>query len=352
MKDQEKYNGYSVQDFICDESFQDWVLRPATPNGDAWRAWIQHNPGKQAAIDEATLLLSSLRFRVDRLSAGSAEEALRKALQQIDEQEQQATTPAPAPPRFLRPWRVAAIWIALLGAAMLVVLWYRHSSRPPQPTLVTTGFGQLDSVMLPDKSVVVLNANSTIQYDQNWSRETPREVWLKGEALFRVQHVDQDNHIEPRERFLVHVGKTTVQVLGTTFNIRQRRQKIEIALLSGIIDIHFDDASKPGIRLQPGDMVVVDTTGAFLERQHKNTKELAAWTQKRLVLNNPTLREIADYLEDIYGKKIVLSDPSLASRKVEGPILLDSLDDALFVLSTVLNVTIDKEKETIIIRPR
>lgn len=344
MQNQEKYSDYSVRDFICDESFQDWVLRPDAPDAAAWQTWLQENPGKEAVVEEARKVLESLTFRVDTPAAGRAEASLEKTWQMIDTQGQRGILR-----RMNRVWRVAAMGIILIGAGIFVWLWVNNRKTP---VLVTTASGQLDSVLLPDRSMVVLNALSTIRYQQKWERDVPREVWLEGEALFSVQHLDQDDEVTPHERFLVHVGHTTVEVLGTRFNIRQRREKIEVALISGAVLVRFDNKARSDIRMEPGDLVVIDTSYRDITKISTNTDNYSAWTRKRLVLTNPTLQEIAHYLEDVYGKRIVLSSPDLANRKVEGPILLDSIDDALFVISTVLDVTIIKENDTITIKPR
>ena len=215
---------------------------------------------------------------------------------------------------------------------------------------MSTKYGELDTLRLPDKSQVVLNGNSTLRY--TFKKNAPREVWLDGEAFFDVRHLDRDSVILPGERFLVHVGRGTVEVLGTTFNIRRRRSSIEIALISGSIKLHIDHSENPDILLGPGELLISDTAFTSIKRTYTNTGNSAAWTEKRLLLNNPTVSEIVAYLEDTYGKKIVLASPALAGKKVEGPILLDSLDDALFVLSTVLNVGIVTVNDTLIIKQR
>jgi ferric-dicitrate binding protein FerR (iron transport regulator) len=44
----------------------------------------------------------------------------------------------------------------------------------------TTGFGQTRQLVLPDRSVVTLNGNSTLSYRPAWPGDRPREVWLEG----------------------------------------------------------------------------------------------------------------------------------------------------------------------------
>ncbi|WP_374165310.1 FecR domain-containing protein [Arcticibacter sp. MXS-1] len=68
---------------------------------------------------------------------------------------------------------------------------------------------------------------------------------------------------------------------------------------------------------------------------------------------NPTIRQITAYLEDTFGKKIVTSDEALNDKMIAGPIPLNSLNDALFVISTVSNVDILRpDSSTILLKRR
>jgi ferric-dicitrate binding protein FerR (iron transport regulator) len=72
---------------------------------------------------------------------------------------------------------------------------------------------------LPDNSTVILNANSSLRYQENWEAELLREVWVDGEAFFSVVHTH--NH----QRFRVNVtDDLKVEVLGTEFNVKDRRK--------------------------------------------------------------------------------------------------------------------------------
>jgi ferric-dicitrate binding protein FerR (iron transport regulator) len=231
--------------------------------------------------------------------------------------------------------RAAAV---VAGAILLAGGWFLLHRNGNEQFMASTGFGELKQVMLPDGSKVDLNANSKITY-------TNREVWLEGEALFSVAHNNKVFH--------VHTKDLTVTVLGTVFDIRQRRRKTEIVLQSGKIKLSFANGKEQDIIMTPGQIVSYNDQEERSMTASTSPEKFSAWKNQRLILQDPTVSDILVYLEDNFGKKIIIEDPELSSRTVNGPILISSLDDALFVLSTVLNTEVVKrDSTTIIMRSR
>ena len=55
------YRQYNVEDFITDAEFVNWV-RDCHPAGEVfWNTWLQNNPDKKEIVEEARLLLLSLK---------------------------------------------------------------------------------------------------------------------------------------------------------------------------------------------------------------------------------------------------------------------------------------------------
>ncbi len=104
--------------------------------------------------------------------------------------------------------------------------------------------------------------------------------------------------------------------------------------------------------MKPGDILAYSPAENKVVTETTSAEDFSAWKEKKLILNDPTAAEIVEYLEDNFGKKIILQNAELGKRKIEGPILLTNLGDALFILSTVLNTEIIRKDNTIIIRPR
>ena len=245
--------------------------------------------------------------------------------------------------------RIGTIAAAIGGIVILGSVLFLMNSKQ-KDSVIATNFGELKQITLPDSTHIVLNAHSTIKYLNKWKENEPREVWLEGEAFFDVTHLNKNSSsIQPGERFLVHVDDLNIEVLGTSFNIRERRGKTEVVLQSGKIKLSLKDKE---IMMQPGDWVVYNPVEKSIIRSATNPENYSAWKEKKLILNNPTVQEIVQYLEDSFGKKIVLENPALQTKKIEGPILLSNLDDALFVISTVLNVKVEQKDNVLILHSK
>jgi len=344
------YAHFTEKDFFADPYFQEWVYNPTDEIDSFWKEISAIFPDKKTDMENARTYLNSISFKVDEPSEDEIEASLQKHLQAV--QGLQSAQPAPVIRRSFNRnlTRVAAIF----GGVVLLTASYFIFLRKPERLVASTKFGENKHVVLPDGSVVDLNANSSITYNKEWKQGEKREVWLNGEAYFDVKHINKDtNDVQPREQFLVHTKDVTVTVLGTTFDIRQRRLKTEVVLQSGKIKLSFADGTAKEMIMQPGELVSYDETDKKVSTQNASAEQFTAWKQNKLILVDPTVGQILAYLEDNFGKKIVVENPGLNDKVINGPILLSSLDDALFVLSTVLNTEVIKsDSTTILLRSR
>jgi ferric-dicitrate binding protein FerR (iron transport regulator) len=340
---EEKYNNSQVTDLIWDDDFRNWVINPSDESEKFFTEWLKQNPAKEEAVEIARQLIKAVQVKKLSIGEDEIELAVKKTLQMsavesgIVESNSNIITRSHFFSRFLK---VAAVFIIVIGAGLLIYF----NSRTDKPTTVTTAYGNIKTIVLPDSSTIILNGNSNISFKKDWKQDELREVWLTGEAFFNVRHLKNSNSIN---KFQVHVKNVTVEVIGTSFDIRQRRDKIEIVLQTGKIKLLFSNR-KDFVMMNPGEIITVKTDENIVKKNIQ-PEEFTAWTNKQLIVNGASLGQIVEYLEDNYGKKFILKDSSLTKRTIEGTIILDNLNDALFVISTVLNVKITNTDSTIYI---
>jgi len=343
------YATFEVEDFLTDPFFQDWVIHPDKENTFFWEQFVAEYPFKKDSIAKAKELLESISFKEHFPEDHEIEAALHWQLQAIRQEEAPVGIAATRSFFSVNAWKLAAICTGAI-AFITVLVFYMNK---PERVYFKTAYGEIRKIVLPDSSVIILNGNSSIAYNSKWQSTKAREIWLEGEAYFNVRHLNKDTlAVQPGERFTVHTSDMNVEVMGTTFNVRQRRGKTEVVLETGSVRISFINAKQQPVILKPGEMISYRQQQNQLAKDTTIATEYTAWKQRKLVLHDPTVDEIVQYLEDNFGRKIVLENESMRHRKIEGPILFDNLDDALFILSTVLNTKIIKQDSTIILRPR
>lgn len=245
--------------------------------------------------------------------------------------------------------------VRLLMAAASVVLvvigaWYiGNRTGKPQMAELKTGYGELKHITLPDNSVVILNANSSIRIPQPWSDEGSRQVWLEGEAYFEVE-----KRPAARQKFVVHTRQVDVEVLGTKFNVNTRREQSIVSLEEGKVklSVHGEVQSvlekETPMVLRPGEVALVDDES----RQVKisNDKDVTAhsgWSRNEFHFNNTSLSEVARLIEDIYGYKMEVSDTALFQRSISGDLRAANVQELVKVLEVSLRLTMRIENKTI-----
>ena len=348
MRDYSKYIEFTEFDLVMDAYFQEWVIHPDKSNNSFWETFFQIYPHKKEAGERARDLLKDIRFKEDYPDEKLVEKALISHLRAIDRIGNNRIIPMQRrfPVKRLVGIAAAAGGVLLMTAAIFLFV------KKQRTVTVNTQYGETRSVTLPDSSTVVLNAHSRIAYSGKWDKGN-REIWLEGEAFFNVNHTGSDpGQSRKFQPFIVHTEHVNIEVLGTAFDIRLRRGKAWIVLETGKIKISFKDKSRNDIVMKPGEMLDYDHEENKMATATTNPEKFSAWKENKLLLENPTAKEIIQYLEDNFGEHIRLEDPELGDRKIEGAILLTNMDDALFVLSTVLNTNIIKKEDTIIIRHR
>ena len=332
------YSEFQLQDFLGDDFFIQWVKQPNESSNSFWESFAKNYPEKKETIDRA---VDIIRLYEEQEFFGNEEnkdlvwERISHSLNNTGDLQKKKIFRLPV---FLR---VAAVVIIVVSGA---ALWLNNRNVDKYFTIATIA-GQLKTITLPDNSQVILNGNSTLTYPRHWNDKAPREVWIKGEGYFNVKHLNKDTlHIKPSERFVVHCGDVNIEVLGTTFNVKARNGKTNVALLTGKIRIDYvQDASKskPMI-LAPGDYV--EYTGKQLSAAKKLIKptQVTSWTSNEISFSDATLKEITETLQNRFGYNVETKDTTLLKLKIEGDISVNNVADLLDVVATTLNVKIEQ----------
>ena len=233
---------------------------------------------------------------------------------------------------------------AILSGIIVMVYGGMKVYRNQHTNVIHTAFGEIRTIVLPDQSVITLNANSTLKYSDNWDHAKNREVWIEGEAWFSVQKSSV-----PRP-FLVHTAsKMLIEVLGTTFNLMDRHGRMQVVLSSGKVRLHSSKTPEQAIVMQPGDLVEFKQQERTVVKQHTDTSNYSSWTHSNMHFENASFAELAQQLEDNYGVKVEIKDSALLHQQFTGTVPGQQMDMLLDGLSQLFHVKITHDQNIVTI---
>ncbi len=334
MKD---YSTYQAEDFAADEAFINWVVNPTPENSSHWQTWLVQNPQRQAALQEARALVLTLKIKPDLPSPQTME-----AMWEHIEARRSRSSALPLFLFLVQHRRLAAV-VAFLFVVGSGAGWFFTT-----PKVISTAYGETRMIELPDGSLVTLNGNTSLQYSRFWDNQKTREVWLEGEAFFHVRKKPQQGAFS---NFVAHANATQITVLGTQFNVWNRRGETKIVLNEGKVQLQPRGSSeKPPITMLPGEIVIVKPNASVLISSTTQPDKYTAWTERKLVFNDDSLAEVARKLQETYGITIRFDDPSIGELKVKGEIYFTDLDTALGAIAETFNLTYTQTDQQVFFR--
>lgn len=342
-----KYSNFTVKDFVSDAFFQQWVTAPDAETNAFWENWLKEHPAKKSEAKEAREIITVLGFTPDPQANQDFIDVWNNIQQQI-----QAEIPViRAEPEVASLQKTKPFFqVAVVLSGLLVVglaFWLLRPQPTPQVSY-STAYGQVRKITLPDSSQVTLNANSTLSFGGNWDKPAEaRQVWLKGEAFF---HVRPPKQLSARSSFQVHTGNLTITVLGTRFNVRERRHNTRVVLQSGKVQVDLSKrAAQQQINMAPGEYLVYTAADNQVVKKKVDPALYTSWVDNELIFRKTSLKEIALLLEDNYGYQVTFKDRSLAGKQFTGTIPGNNIGLLFTVLSRLYDLQITQQQQHLII---
>ncbi|MBS1659548.1 MAG: FecR domain-containing protein, partial [Bacteroidetes bacterium] len=195
---------------------------------------------------------------------------------------------------------------------------------------ITVPRGAQYHVVLADSSEAWLNAASSMTYPASFDGNT-REVIIRGEAYFKVAK-------DAAKPFLVTAGKTTIQVLGTEFDVMayEDEDAVRSSLVNGSVSIlaygKQDRAQK--VVLQAGEQAAFDKSTGLLRVKHVDLDQVLGWRFGEFRCNETGLPAIMRQIARWYDVSVEYRGPvdhirfsGELSRKHRVQDILDILSD-------------------------
>ena len=232
--------------------------------------------------------------------------------------------------KITRHWGQIAASILLLFASGLTILYYiQHQelqTLAEQDVIVRSGDSGTSQVSLPDGTLVRLNANSSLTYQQNFGQNN-RKVKLSGEGYFEVKK-------NTEKKFIVNTGYIDVTVLGTKFNLYAYEDKdiIEMALVEGHVNVSTSKPPYQTICVKPNEKVTYNKYDNKLNIEKTTTKIETAWLNKELVFREEKLENVFQCLSRKFRVKFSIDSSISVDDVYTGAFDDEKIEDILEVL--------------------
>lgn len=333
-----KYHNYTSEEFAADEFFQQWILQPDINSNTYWENWLRQHPEKREAIEEARQIILMFGYQEEGLPYQRIFHMRKTIFEQVNFGKKTK--------HFGYRRKIAAIFVGLaLALTMILMVWEFKGTKT-----YSTGYGEIQEFILPDSSVITLNANSTLSFKDFWSETGIREVWIGGEAFFKISRLDTlhiAKALKNHKAFIVHTENMDIEVLGTQFNVHTR-EKTSITLSSGEIALKLHKTPEKPMILLPGDKVTYDPAKDKLTKNQVKPEKYSAWRFQKLVFDKVTLREVAGTIKELYDISVKFEDPDLQEREFVGSVPSDNIEALIEAISRLYGVNAIRRGDTII----
>ena len=268
------------------------------------KEWLEEDEKNILQFEEINDTFQSL-VTVTKLNAGRSDLAWKKLREKIDVEKETKVLPFRQKYSFLI--RIAAsVALVLSSYFILKSVLDKKESVLHKPILVQNSKGNKTSLVLPDSSIVFLNANSTLEYSDDFG-ENSRDVKLNGEAFFDVRKGKHD--------FVVTTSNLSIQVKGTKFNVSSTDLDgtEKTTLEEGHVVLQIKGKAT-AYDMKPGDQIMFNTQSKKVTVKKVNPTHYSAWKEDHLHFENTMLSDIVIKLENRYKVDITI-DEELAGRE-------------------------------------
>jgi len=390
------YFDFTQVDFVEDEYFFDWVIRPSEKSQKFWEEFIKTYPVRHKDIENAKLIIKSMIPVEEDLSEAEIDLLWNRIRISIKD-------------RRKKSWR---LWYLMAAAGILfflVSIWliqtqnhksYKvvdYSQILPVQTVENdveliladhtklkisqkkselkynaggelvinseksikqedekriSGQELFNSLIVPrgksanitftDGTTLWLNSGSSAVYPVAFSKNK-REIYIKGEGYLEVT-------TDESRPFIVKTDQMDIQVLGTSFNVTAYPEDAttKVILVKGkVVSISINNSK---VILLPNQMISYNNQTQVADVKEVNVEDYISWKNGWLLCNSEELGSLVEKLERYYNQKISITTESARYYRLSGKLdLKDDLNQVLQVIATTAPVKIDVKNDVICI---
>jgi len=234
--------------------------------------------------------------------------------------------------------RIVAYWSIAASILLIVVASFYFLALPTPKTYL---YADSSPIELNDGSKVHLNKGSAITV-YPFSRKE-RHIELSGEAFFEVSP-------DAKRPFTISCGGTETEVVGTTFDIKQIKEKVQLFVNSGKVIFRSQENIQNALALKAGE-------GAYFENHKMQivanpSPNTISWQTNELRLYKLSFEQAIKDVAEYFGKNISVENPDINSCGVSItlPFKNPEIQNVLKAISKTINAQLVEENGKYIIK--
>lgn len=356
----------TVKGLVLNQEFRKWVLYPNPELNKTWKHYLSNNPTSVKDVELARELILDLFSNQYPLQEKEYKEIWDKIETVTTKEDQQKQFAKVVPIRqgivkekptnaqnsfqFGYFWRIASILLISLGSGFFASRYtlpepIEEMPQPVKMVVFNNPPGVKSSISLADGTRVMLNAGSSLSYEENRFKAV-RDVFLEGEAFFEVAH-------DPDRPFTVNAGGVNTTALGTSFNIMAYKgEKQMVSLMTGKVAIELPGSETEEIILSPNKAVIISPDKLAVSMDSFDEEVILAWTRKTIVFDDTKLAEAIRALENWYGVRFHFQNQPKPGMHLSGKFHNETLENVLEGLSYTAGLDFRIEKDQVSIKFR
>ena len=305
----------TVEDFVADESFQNYVLKQNITDVKKWEIFIRENPDKKTIIDESVFFIQLLTPQGGPVVG------------------QQTNTRK-------KYFYLFGLLVCLATLAYIIYTLSLSANVSAAQTIISHSADENLTIALPDESLVELRAGSSISYVQEWDDTNERKVVLHGEAFFDVVK-DQNGR-----SFVVEIADGNIEVLGTKFLAKSYEEHSMVFLEEGKVNCHVNGRN---ISIMPGDILQINGD-QFAVEDKQEIRQYDTWRKEELSFKNMRIEDLIKTMNHSYDMDVQLGSSKLQNRKITATV--DKNDPMLLLdaIAAIYDIEIIKESNKLILK--
>jgi transmembrane sensor len=251
-------------------------------------------------------------------------------------------------PNEYRYARLFMRWAAILVVMVTTGIWLYHSlNTNSSDHMFTLHNGDENTTLvhtLADGTVVYLADNTSLSYPKTFDSKS-RTVKLEGEAFFDIHH----NINQP---FFVETQMVTIQVLGTSFNVKTSgSDNFELYVERGQVRASLKNKHNNSVEAKQGELISM--ADSRMSKSLAGSQISSSWKINRMHFKDETLENVLSVINRNYSSNIYFQHPDLKDRRITVTFYNNDLPTIIELICLSMNLEGDALSDTdIMLKPK